>query len=287
MAAKSKRSLGRGLDALLRPERESDAVSELQYISLDRIHANRFQPRRSFDDESLSELADSIRLNGVLEPLLLRPVADGYELVAGERRLRAARLAQLSDIPAIVRFFDDHQTAEIALIENLQREDLNPIEEATAYRTLMQEFNLTQEELARRVGRSRPHIANTLRLLQLPGVVQDHLLLGAIEMGHARSMLSLPLEQQVRLAEEIIAKGLSVRESEARARDWGVGEKRKPRVKVNLSVNTFWEGKLRQKLQAPVRIRNRGVGGIIEIPFQDKEDLERLLAQMLGENGEL
>ncbi|MCL2548498.1 MAG: ParB/RepB/Spo0J family partition protein, partial [Symbiobacteriaceae bacterium] len=218
MPAKTNRGLGRGLDALLRPETGDRSATEIQNIPLERIFPNRFQPRRSFEESGLQELAASIRSNGILEPILLRPLPDGFELVAGERRWRAAKLAGLTEIPSIVRYYDDRQTAEIALIENLQREDLNPIEEAGALQRLMQEFSLTQEEIARRIGRSRPYVANSLRLLQLPPRIQDYLLQGALEMGHARAMLPLATEMQLSLAAESIARKLTVRQIEARVR---------------------------------------------------------------------
>lgn len=284
MPPRNTRGLGRGLDALLRPSQGQERDSELSYLAIDSIEPNRYQPRRDFSAESLNELAESIRSNGILEPLLVRPLAVGYELVAGERRLRAAKLAGLQEVPAIVRFFDDRQTAEIALIENLQREDLNPIEEATAFRQLISEFDLTQEELAQRLGKSRSHLANTMRLLQLPPQIQDHLVQGDLEMGHARSLLSLPADKQLWLAEQVMEKRLTVRQTEAQARKLATGSETSPRAKPKTpsSRQRYWEGKLKQHLQTQVRIHSDGAAGRIEISFFDAEDLDRLMALVLG-----
>jgi len=291
MPAKTNRGLGRGLDALLRPETGDRSATEIQNIPLERIFPNRFQPRRSFEESGLQELAASIRSNGILEPILLRPLPDGFELVAGERRWRAAKLAGLTEIPSIVRYYDDRQTAEIALIENLQREDLNPIEEAGALQRLMQEFSLTQEEIARRIGRSRPYVANSLRLLQLPPRIQDYLLQGALEMGHARAMLPLATEMQLSLAAESIARKLTVRQIEARVRQLTESkETMKPPVvespQPSSEMVTLWESRLKSLLQTSVSIhspQSASKPGRIEIRYFDDEDLERLLALILGE----
>ena len=289
MPAKSKSGLGRGLDALLRPETSKNDLQELQNIAIDSIVPNRYQPRRAFNEETLRELADSIAQKGVLEPILVRPQIEGYELIAGERRLRAAKLAGLDVVPAIVRFYDDRQTAEIALIENLQREDLNPIEEATAFSRMLQEFDLTQEELAQRIGRSRSHLANTLRLLNLPPLLQEYLTQGLLEVGHARSLLTLSFEKQLQLSREIISKKYSVREAEARAKEMNtIIEKKtlyqapstalfKPDPRV-----AYWENRMKSLLQVKVRFTSdiKG-GGKIEINYADADELERILALML------
>ncbi|MCL2497233.1 MAG: ParB/RepB/Spo0J family partition protein [Symbiobacteriaceae bacterium] len=284
MPAKAPRGLGRGLNALLRPQPGDEQAVELKSIDIDRISSGKHQPRRSFSQESLQELAASIKANGVLEPILLRPLLEGYEIVAGERRLRAAKLAGLKEVPAIVRFYDDKQAAEIGLIENLQREELNPIDEAIAFNRLIKEHGFTQEELASRIGKSRSHMANTLRLLQLPEPIQEQLIAGELEMGHARSLLSLPHEQQLGLAQEVRAKGLTVRQIEARVR--ALSETARGKTKGDLASRSSaesWEGRLQGYLQTKVRILRSGSGGKIEIPFNNPEELERLLTIICSE----
>ena len=291
MPTKTNRGLGRGLDALPRTGSDDPAAPELASIAVSRIFANRYQPRRFFDEESLKELASSILSNGILEPLLLRPIPDGYELVAGERRLRAAKMAGLGEVPAIVRFFDDRQAAEIALIENLQREDLSPLEEATALKRLSQEYNLTQEETALRIGRSRSYVANSLRLLQLTPQVQEQLSQGLLEMGHARCLISLPPDVQLAIAAEIIAKKLSVRQVESRVKALDSKEPTKKSPPTSSSIPSkklvFWEGKLKSHLQTVVKIqgsKKKGTSGEIAITYFDDEDLERILSLLLAED---
>jgi len=265
--------------------RKGENEPELLMVSVDHIKPNRFQPRRLFSEEGLQELADSIAANGVLEPLILRPAADGYEVVAGERRLRAARLVGLHTVPAIVRIYSDAQAAEIALIENLQRENLNPIEEASAFARLLQEFGHTQEDLAKRLGRSRSHLANTLRLLQLPPELQEHLVLGRLETGHARALLTLELELQLELAREIIAKNLSVRQTEARVRSLRKTPASPTKPASPSRETTYWENQLVSHLDAKVHIksaRGSNPSGKIEIAFQNPADLERIVELLLA-----
>ena len=282
MAAKVAKGLGKGLDALLRSSAQSANIREIAQVDIHSIQPNRFQPRREFNMESLQELADSIAANGILEPLLVRPQAIGYELVAGERRLRAAKMLDMSEVPAIICFFDDRQTAEIALVENLQREDLHPLEEAFAYRQLLDDFSLTQEELAKRVGKSRSHVANTVRLLQLPAPITDMLMSGALEMGHARSLLSLPMEKQLWLAGEVESRRLNVRQTEALVRQLNTPAVKKPKRKEATSaVQAYWLNQLKQHLQTQVRVQATAAGGHIEIDFYDADDLERLLLLIL------
>ena len=188
---KPKRGLGKGLSALIPAKEESSTEEGVQEINIKEIRPNRFQPRHDFDEEKLAELAESVRVHGILQPIVVRAVIGGYELVAGERRWRAAQLAKLSSIPAVVRELSEAEMMEIALIENIQREDLNPLEEAEALQRLLTEFGLTQEELARRIGKSRSHIANTLRLLNLTPEVQSYVSRGTISMGHARALLAI------------------------------------------------------------------------------------------------
>ena len=215
------RGLGRGLGALI-PELEVAESEGRLEIPIGQIRANPFQPRREFDPIKLGELAESIREHGVLQPVLLRRMEGGYELVAGERRMRAAEMAGLAKIPAVIGDFADSAMMEIALVENLQREDLNPIEEAEAYRRLLDEFGLTQEEVAQKVGKSRPAIANTLRLLNLPAPVREDLSAGRTTVGHARAILGLKSEgEQLDAWKDVVSSVMSVRETEELVRRRG------------------------------------------------------------------
>lgn len=273
----TKRGLGRGLGALLAPGLgEADRLEELP---VDAIVANPNQPRKSFDDEKLGELADSMRQSGVLQPVVVRRYGGGYQLVIGERRWRAARVAGLRTIPAVVREATDAECLELGLIENLLREDLNPVEEAEAYQRLLAEFGWTQEELAQRVGRDRTSIANYLRLLKLPEIVQSDLSAGRLTMGHARALLSLtsPAEQ-LRLREQILAHSWSVRTTEE-----GVQQRqplrRPPRRPAELLA---LEDTLREALATRVRIVGNERRGRIELAYSSREELERLVAQVSG-----
>ncbi|SNX53771.1 ParB/RepB/Spo0J family partition protein [Thermoanaerobacterium sp. RBIITD] len=210
----SKRGLGRGLQALI-PEFDDENSRGVEYIKISDIEPNQYQPRRHFNDESLQELSESIKENGVIQPIIVRKIDYGYQIVAGERRWRAAKLAGLKEIPALVKEFDDQKVMEIALIENLQREDLNPIDEAKAYKSLIEQFNLTQEEISKRVGKSRSAIANSIRLLNLNDKVQEMLIEGKISIGHAKVILAIQdLDKQNFIANKIIDKNLNVRETE-------------------------------------------------------------------------
>jgi len=222
----AKRGLGKGLGALI--PTDLDVMAELTQaeetvpndnkiveIKIDLIEPNKYQPRKVFQQEALEELAKSIKEHGLVQPIVVRKAGDKFELVAGERRWRAAKLAGLEKIPALIKDFNLQETTEIALIENIQREDLNPLEEASAYQLLLDEFKLTQEELAKKVGKSRPYIANTLRLLSAPTEIQQHVIEGKLTAGHARALLPLPPAGQIQLAEKIIKENLSVRETEA------------------------------------------------------------------------
>jgi ParB family chromosome partitioning protein len=276
----TKRGLGRGLGALIpemeTAEKERQGVSEIEIRLID---PNPNQPRREFDSEKLGELAESIREHGLVQPILVRPKGDGrYEIVAGERRWRAAQLAGLTKVPALVREFTEQESMEIALIENLQREDLNPLEEAEAYRLLLDQFGLTQEELARRLGKSRPQISNTLRLLQLSAPVQGLVQSGQLSMGHAKVLLGVEDGAlQLQLAELVVAKGLSVRELEgliARA----TREEAPKRQKASLSVEMrAVESRLREHFGTPVRLQYANDKGKLEITFYGEEGLSRIM----------
>lgn len=286
-----KRGLGRGLGALL-PEVEASREGGRE-IELERVRPNSGQPRKHIDPEKLEELAASIREHGVVQPVVVRPSGDGFELVAGERRWRAAKLAGLRTIPAVVRDLSESQVMEIALIENLQREDLNPIEEARAYRRLIEEFGLTQDELARRLGKSRPQIANTLRLLNLHPEVQEQVFRGEVSMGHAKVLLSLESAAvQAELARRVAQRKLSVRETEeaakalARPRPGGMGRARDGAERSIAAAHSAdiaeVEATLRAKLGTPVSIVCGSPKGRIEIAFFGEEDLVRVTDLLLG-----
>ncbi|WP_258361123.1 ParB/RepB/Spo0J family partition protein [Moorella sulfitireducens (nom. illeg.)] len=287
----AKRGLGRGLEALLPAvEKKEVLAGEVFQIEVDKIVAGRHQPRRDFDVAKLEELAQSIKSHGVIQPIVVKPVEEGrYELIAGERRLRACKIAGLKEIPAIIKELDARETAEIALIENLQREDLNPLEEAEAYRSLINEYNLTQEEIAHRVGKSRPVIANALRLLQLPAEIQEMVREGALSSGHARIILSLKdREQQLLLAKKIIAEGMAVREAELFIKK--MQDKRTPKLekdkkgkKVDIEVKQL-EDRLQTIFSTKVKLAHGKNKGKIEIYYFGTEDLERIINVLTGEN---
>ena len=286
----SKKVLGKGIGALLGDEGEIDRglVTE---VSVSALKPNPQQPRRDFDEGTLRELADSIRQKGVLQPVLAEPSYDGtYVIVAGERRVRAARLAGLERVPVLVRQFSQDEKLEIALIENIQREDLNPIEEALAYKRLMELGGLNQEQMASRVGKDRSTIANTLRLLKLPQEAQEEVEKGTLSPGHARAMLSLvnPADQQL-LFKRIVDKGISVREAEELAAAFSVGKRQvqKPHRTGKAAISRKdpeigeIEQKLIEKLGTKVELKGNGVKGHIEITYYSSEDLERLLEILL------
>ncbi|MGI6575116.1 MAG: ParB/RepB/Spo0J family partition protein [bacterium] len=282
----SKRGLGKGLQALFAEIEEKDSNLAPVELPLKDIRAGTLQPRKEFSQEQIEELSRSIATYGVLQPIVVRRVIGGYELVAGERRWRAARMAGLSSIPAIVREFNDGEAMEVALIENLQREDLNPLEEAEAFQVLLNEFNLTQEDLSHRIGKSRSHIANTIRLLNLPQEIQKHVSRGTITMGHARALLALeePV-RQLAACQTIVDKSLSVRETEALVRKMvGDKEKKKKRSKRQEKREPYIveiEANLQEILGTKVEIRAGNKKGRIEIEYYSEEDLERIY-RLLG-----
>lgn len=278
------RGLGRGLGALI-PELEVAESEGRLEIPIGQIRANPFQPRRDFDPVKLGELAGSIKEHGVLQPVLLRRVEGGYQLVAGERRLRAAELAGLTKIPAVIGDFAEATMMQVALVENLQREDLNPIEEAEAYRRLLDEFGLTQEEVAQKVGKSRPAIANILRLLNLPTPVREDLSAGRTTVGHARAILGLKDEdEQIKAWKDVVSSGLSVRETEELVRRRGEGTVSRETAGKRLPASGKQdpnlkeaEDRFRRALGTKVRIHPVGKGGRIEIEYYSREELDRLL----------
>ncbi len=274
----TRKRLGKGLQALI-PEIEDAPLAEAVEIQIAAVKANPYQPRKHFDEEKMAELVRSVVEHGILQPLIVRPAGDGYELVAGERRLRAAKSAGLDHVPVVIRPFSAREMMEIALIENLQREDLNPLEEADAYQRLQNEFGYTQEQLAARMGKSRSAVANTLRLLTLHGDVRKEVLAGRLSEGHARAILALPLEKQPDAAKKAIELGLSVRETErlsgqVRSKP-GVSVAKQGQDKDRYLVDI--EERMRQHCGAAVSVRMTPRGtGKVEIHFYDKEELERL-----------
>lgn len=273
-----KRGLGRGLEALLPEVTEASGEGE---VEVSRIEPNPFQPRREFREAELAELAASIREHGILQPLVLRRAGAGYQLVAGERRWRAAKLLGLSRVPAVVRELDDRRMLELALIENLQRADLNPLEEAAAYRRLIDDFQLTQEAVAQAVGKSRPYVANALRLLTLEPEVRQLLARGELSAGHGKVLLGLPAGPGRReLAARAAARRLSVKETEEAVRR--AGRRPAPRSAGDPEVRALAEAFMR-RLGAPTVIRMGRGRGTVEIAFSDLEDLNRLAAVILGD----
>ena len=301
MVSKGHGGLGKGLGALLKNREITPAKDQVQEIAVDEIRANRYQPRQNFDEAALEDLSESIRQYGILQPLIVRRLPEkGYELIAGERRLRAARKAGLEKVPALVREYNDAEISEIALIENIQRENLNIIEEAEAYAFLMQNFQLTQEMLAKKVGRSRPHIANSLRLLELAEPVQDKLIAGELLMGQARPLLALKDEAlQVKASEHILAEHLSSRQAEELVRclldnpaylDAEAGgpedETAEAQETQEAQQDAFYQdavGRLNEYLGTKVRIRPGKKKSRIEIEFYSEDDLERLLELLEGQ----
>lgn len=275
--------LGRGLDSLI-PGLEIDGGDIVKEIPLDQLRPNPYQPRREFDPDSLNELALSIKEHGVIQPILVRKSLKGYDIIAGERRFRAAQLAGLTSIPAVERRFNEEQMMEIALIENLQREDLNPIEIAEAYQKIMDRFRLTQEELAKRMGKSRSLVANFLRLLNLPEEIKNHVSRGTISMGHAKTLVALgDPKVQMELVKETIEKGLSVRELEDRVQRLG-GRKEKPNQPKRKRENDLYyrgiEERLREYFGTSVTVHPGKKKGKIEIMFLSNQDLERILEKI-------
>jgi len=272
-------ALGRGLSALI-PDSPAAPVAPPERgldVDTDLLRPNKFQPRTQMDDERIEDLARSIKSNGIIQPIVVRRTGADYEIVAGERRWRAAQRAGLLKVPVIVRDVPDDRLLPVALIENIQREDLNPIEEAVAYRRLVDEFHLTQEQIADAVGKDRSSIANYVRLLRLPQEVRTSVASSALSMGHARALLALTEEAaQLRVARDVVARNLSVRETEALVRKHGQkadGKKEAARTDVHTRAA---EDKLRLALGTRVRINRKGKSGRIEIDFTNEDELQRL-----------
>ena len=290
MAKRTKElGLGRGLNALLGdpelPAQGEGAVS----LPISQVEPGLNQPRKHFDEGALADLADSIRIHGIIQPLTVRRLASGYyQIIAGERRWRAAKSAGLSEIPAVIIEADDRKVMELGLIENLQREDLNPAEEARGYRTLMEEYGLTQDQVARQMGKSRPAVANTLRLLALPDELMELLEDGSLSAGHARAILALPSPAlQREAAKKVIKDQLSVRQTEALVKVMQKGKPDKPKpAEESLSLYLGeLEKDLSGRLGRKVRIAHRGKKGRIELEYYGSQDLEGLLALLQGLQG--
>lgn len=275
-----KRGLGKGLNALFSEETELSEKLQ-QTVNISELKPNKNQPRREFNDQSLRELAESIKKHGILQPLTVRRIdTGGYEIIVGERRWRAAREAQLEEVPVIIVDADDRKSAELALVENLQREDLNPIEEAQGFRTLIDEFELTQEELAARIGKSRSAVANSLRLLSLAGQVREMLFEEKLSVGHAKVLLALDDEKlQQETAAAVIKNDLSVRQTETVVKKLLQASKEKKRVIHEIKVNYLEEieRKLSEKLGRKVRLVSGRKKGRIELEFYGNDDLETLI----------
>lgn len=273
-----KKGLGKGLDALFIDNSTSNGSSP-ERIKLTEIEPNRNQPRKNFEEEPLQQLADSIRENGLLQPLLVRPMAEGgYQLIAGERRWRACRMAGMTEVPVIVRDIDDAKTMELALIENLQRENLNPIEEALGYRELMDMYQLTQADVSKSVGKSRSAVANTLRLLSLPDPVVDYVKTGKLSSGHARALLALEEDDQIQAAaDRAVKQGLTVRDLEKlstlakRESDNPVG-RHSPKPMRDSFYDEI-EIALKEELHRKIKVTQKEDKGTIEISFYNREEL--------------
>jgi ParB family chromosome partitioning protein len=287
--AEKRSALGRGLSALIPvapPPTKGEPAARPLELDLDLLTPNPRQPRTQMDDTRLDELAQSIRANGIIQPIVVRRVADRYEIVAGERRWRAAQRAGLLKVPVTVRDVPDDKLLEVALVENIQREDLNPIEAAQAYRRLHEELHLSQDAIAAAVGKDRATVANFIRLLRLPAEIRNDLSAGALAMGHARALLALPDEaSQRRLARDVVSGGLSVRETEALIRrELAPQTAPTPTAAAANDANTrAAEEKLRIALGTRTRIHRRGSGGRIEIEFKTEDELQRIFEAIAGD----
>ena len=302
MAVRSSRGLGKGLESLIPnavgEAKKKEAISQDSgksseekgsetILKITMVEPNRKQPRKNFDEDSLQELCDSIKQVGLIQPILVQDRKDHYEIIAGERRWRAAKMAGLKEIPVIIRNYTDQEIMEISLIENIQREDLNPIEEAQAYKRLLTEFNLKQDEVAERVSKSRAAVTNSIRLLKLTDKVQQMVIDDMITTGHARALLAVEdPEAQYILAQQIFDQKLSVRDVEKLVKKLNAPEKEKNKTedKTLQVIYQDIEDRLKQRLSTKVKVSSKGEGsGKIEIEFYNHEDLDRLL-EMIGNN---
>lgn len=271
------KGLGKGIGALF-PEEAVQQEGNVQQIAVDKLVANPFQPRKLFQDEALEELAQSIKEHGIIQPIIARKKGRKYEIIAGERRWRAAKLAGLEEIAVLVKEMTEQQMMEVAILENLQREDLTPIEEAEAYSSLIEQLNFTQEDLANRLGKSRPHIANHIRLLQLPEEVRALVNDGSLTMGHGRTLLGLKNKRQIaEVAKRVIAQNLNVRQLEALVQALNENVSRETKAPPRDIFVQATEAHLRDYFGTSVQIKKQKDKGKIEIEFYSEEDLERIL----------
>lgn len=284
-AIKRTKGLGRGLEALLGPSGDDvnkDMGEQVMTLPLGKLQAGKYQPRSRMDESSLMELAESIKSQGIMQPILVRPIGSGkYEIIAGERRFRASKLAGLEEVPVLVRAVPDESALAMALIENIQREDLNPLEEALGVQRLIREFNLTHEDAARAIGRSRSATSNMLRLLNLAEPVQTMLLAGDIEMGHARALLALTAAEQIACANEVVNKRLSVRETEKLVNDWSSdADRQSAKPKQTADVRRLEEG-LADWLASAVQLKANANGkGSVTIKFNNLDELDGVLERI-------
>ncbi|MCD8037772.1 MAG: ParB/RepB/Spo0J family partition protein [Lachnospiraceae bacterium] len=289
----AKRGLGKGLDTLISAEAVKPVSNEgtgqaETVVKITKVEPNREQPRKNFDEDALQELADSIKQFGLLQPILVQDRKNYYEIIAGERRWRAAKLAGLKEVPVIIKNYSDQEIMEISLIENIQREDLNPIEEAIAYKRLLEEFHLKQDEVAERVSKSRSTITNSMRLLKLCDFVQQMIIDDKLSTGHARALIPIQdEEQQKQIAEKIFDEKLSVREVEKIVKSVLNPAEKKPQEEIPKNIQYIYEdieNKLKEKLSRKVAISAKGKGGIgkIELEFYSNDDLDRLVEALLN-----
>lgn len=284
MPSPKKRALGKGLNALVgEAQHETGSSAQEMKVPIEKIKPNPNQPRIHFNETELNELCESIREHGVLQPLLVRKKGNGYEIIAGERRYQASKLADLTELPVIVKDVNDEEMLALALIENLQRSDLNPLEEAKGYKQLIDASGMTQEALSKAVSKSRSAITNSLRLLDLPEQVQDLIFAGKLTAGHARAILAVPYEDaRIKLAEKVVAEGLSVRATENLAPLFSVGETpKKPRPVTPQSFKKAARV-LRQKLNTNVRVKSVRGKNKIEIEFKDEDELQNILSEIMN-----
>lgn len=269
-----KKGLGRGLSSLLK---EDDFITDenLLTVDLDKLKAREDQPRKNFDDDSLEELANSIKADGVIQPIVVRKVGDKYEIIAGERRFRASKLAGLEKVPIIVKNVSDRKARELALVENIQREDLNPIEEAVSLKTLMEEYKLTQQELSDIVGKSRSYIANNLRLLNLSDYIKDYLIRGELSPSQGRTLLSLETEEErKKYLDKLLVKEVNIRDVEKKA-------KQSKNKTEDIFIKDICE-RLTEVLDAKVKIHEKKKGGQIEISYLNEADLQRIIDSLMN-----
>ncbi len=278
----AKKVLGRGLGALI-PQKQESTSSGLAEVSIEKITANPYQPRKTFNEASIEEMARSVREHGIVQPLLVTRQGDKFRLIAGERRFRAAKKAGLTTVPVVIKeLAHEGDLLQIALIENIQREDLNPMEEAVAYEQLHQEFGLTQEEISKKVGKERSTVANFLRLLRLPEKVKKRVAAGELSMGHARALLAVDsAKKQEVLAERVVRRNLNVRQTELLASGGARTSRKEPKPKDVFTADA--EEKLTRILRTRVAIERRRRGGIIQIRFSGEDDLIRLYDELSGQ----